>query len=273
MYDTHTVAHEIKYPWWRTMPWGKDKTRRWHDTFITIWHVDPERHDKAMVYRRGDDTCGWFHPPLTIADRDRIKEMGKEQFRFLFRRRAVTADGDPSGTACICNEPSTYDAIYWAWRAIKNLDTKYVWQYGNRRNFLTAAELEEIYGLLANPMDNFQVTVAEINSAEACGNFFVLIYNCYRRFNRQWWHHPRWHVHHWRIQIHPWQKLRRWLFSRCAACGGRFAYGESPVSHQWDSEKPKLFRGEVGIYHSRCSRIFHAPAAENGAYHQETMSS
>jgi hypothetical protein len=25
------------------------------------------------------------------------------------------------------------------------------------------------------------------------------------------------------------------------------------VSHSWDSPKPKLFRGEVGVFHSECS--------------------
>lgn len=76
-----------------------------------------------------------------------------------------------------------------------------------------------------------------------------------RRSERRWWRHPRWHVWHWKIQIHPWQQFRRWLLTRCALCGKRFKYGESPVSLSWHSPKTKFLRGEVGCYHADCSGI------------------
>lgn len=70
-----------------------------------------------------------------------------------------------------------------------------------------------------------------------------------------WWQvHPRWHVWHWRIQVRPWQDARRWLLTRCCKCGGKFLYGESPVSGSWDSKPPRWFRGEEGLYHTDCSR-------------------
>ena len=68
-----------------------------------------------------------------------------------------------------------------------------------------------------------------------------------------WWQlHPRWHVHHWRIQVHPLQDLKRWLFSRCAGCGKRFAYGYSPCTTQWHGTGPRWFRSETYTYHSEC---------------------
>jgi hypothetical protein len=66
--------------------------------------------------------------------------------------------------------------------------------------------------------------------------------------------HPRWHFWHWSIQIHPYMWARRWLLTRCCKCGGRFGYGESPVSGSWDSKPPRWFRGEEGMYHMDCSR-------------------
>src|SRR5262245_9903415 len=39
----------------------------------------------------------------------------------------------------------------------------------------------------------------------------------------------RWHVHHWMIQVHPWQAVRRWLFDRCCVCGFRFRWRTCPV--------------------------------------------
>lgn len=54
--------------------------------------------------------------------------------------------------------------------------------------------------------------------------------------------HPRWHIWHWRIQIHPLQKFNRWLFSRCYRCKGGFGWNES-VMGSWDGDL---------IWHFRC---------------------
>jgi hypothetical protein len=40
---------------------------------------------------------------------------------------------------------------------------------------------------------------------------------------RPWYKHPKWHVHHWQVQIIPLQRCKRWVFSRCVLCGGRFS--------------------------------------------------
>lgn len=72
----------------------------------------------------------------------------------------------------------------------------------------------------------------------------------WRRRGRRW--HPRWHVHHWRFQVHPAQKFKRWAFSRCAGCGLRFTWGYAPVSGSWYSGGPRWFRNEPGVYHSEC---------------------
>lgn len=68
--------------------------------------------------------------------------------------------------------------------------------------------------------------------------------------------HWRWHIHHWEIQ---WDVLQRWqrrLFTRCAWCGGRSRKGDQvDVSHQWDSPKQPLWRGERGLFHHGCSSV------------------
>lgn len=61
------------------------------------------------------------------------------------------------------------------------------------------------------------------------------------------WQHPRWHIWHWRLQVHPWQRLRRRLFERCAACGKPFAWDESPVAVAREGKGP--------LYHRHCRRI------------------
>ena len=67
---------------------------------------------------------------------------------------------------------------------------------------------------------------------------------------RSGWRIPvRWHVWHWRIQLHPIQDLKRWAFTRCVDCGGRFAWGESGVA-QWNSNGPRWLCTKT----SRCTR-------------------
>jgi hypothetical protein len=261
MHDPCTVAFEIRRPWPRSTSLLKDGTKwRYFPSIITIWHVDPET-DAHKRGCRADDSCGWSTVPTTPEERERIRNMGEGEWSCLFGKRAATAEG--KDYAYVCYEPTTYDAVYWAWRRIKRETARRrpIWKYGRERRYLSPAELERIYSLASNPVDNLQMTVAGVKNAEDCGAFFLTVYRCYLRFNRPWWKHPRWHVWHWRIQFHPWQTLRRWLFTRCAHCGKRFAYGGSPISHSWHSPKPGWFKSEVGLFHDECSAI-HCAVAE-----------
>lgn len=62
----------------------------------------------------------------------------------------------------------------------------------------------------------------------------------------------RWHVRHWRIQVHPLQQLRRRLLTRCEWCGEK---GSPNVSHQWDRAPGPWWRGEGGLFHAACSTV------------------
>lgn len=239
MYDPLTVAFEIKSPFRgeRSKLWPKG----YRKTLVTIWHKDPERPGRG---HRTDDSCGWFSPPTTKDERERIRVLGERQWSELFSKRHQLAKGDPERYAYICYEPSAYDAVYWAWRAIKREDTKDVWQYGKSGvGYLSPGEMETIYSLAACPVDNVRVTVAGIKNAEDCADFFSIVYRAYRRFHRPWWCHPRWHFWHWRIQIHALQKLTRRLFVRCASCGKPFDWNETPIG-EWNGDR---------CWHERCA--------------------
>jgi hypothetical protein len=87
----------------------------------------------------------------------------------------------------------------------------------------------------------------------------------------------RWrvHAHHWKVQIHFLQGLRRRLLTRCAWCAGRHTKGDPVnVSHSWDGPRAPWWRGERGLYHRDCSAIKTAhctcvcelPVLEHGTY-------
>lgn len=65
----------------------------------------------------------------------------------------------------------------------------------------------------------------------------------------------QWHVHHWRIQIAPVQKLHRLLFERCEECGRRYPWGYGPVAHQWDQPRGPWWRVTRRAYHHECSSL------------------
>lgn len=91
------------------------------------------------------------------------------------------------------------------------------------------------------------------------------------RMRNRW----RFHIHHWHIQVHPLQALRRWALTRCAWCGGRQIKNDPiDISHSWDGPRGHWWRGEPGLYHHDCSTIANAahscscddPALDSGTY-------
>lgn len=74
----------------------------------------------------------------------------------------------------------------------------------------------------------------------------------------QWWFHHGWrlHIHHWKIQAHPLQHLRRRLLTRCCWCGGRSRkHDVVNVRRGWDGPRVRWWQGERGLYHHDCSAI------------------
>ena len=248
MHDPSTLAFSIRSPF-RRAPDNLFKSG-YRPPFIDIWHEDPLKFE-GKCGGRDDDSCGWHSPLLTVAERAAVEKLAKQQYSQIFEKQVRAREG--ASYAHICFEPTAYDAVYWSWRAIK-AHGRVGWQWGDKHSFLTSGELEQIYLLSANPVDNFRRTVATIGSEEDFISFFMLVHRAYRGYSRPWYKHPRWHFWHWRLQIHPWQQFRRWAFSRCAGCGKRFPYGYSPVG-QWDPERPKPFRSEKGVYHFECANL------------------
>jgi hypothetical protein len=68
----------------------------------------------------------------------------------------------------------------------------------------------------------------------------------------------RWHlhVHHWHLQVPPFQALRRSLLTRCAWCGGLSRKGDYVnISHSWDGPRGRWWHGEPGLFHTDCSSV------------------
>lgn len=250
MHDPQTVAFVIRSPIVRRSHQRPDGTWwKYRRPILTIWHVDPELHGD-------DDSCGWSWPRCSSEHRKAVHDLAEREFEFWFGQHAGAASG---GAGWAISE-----VMWWAWMQIAMLHGRKP-RWGSLRIRLSAAEEHEIKMLASNPLDNLRYVAHMAGSVDGLQKFLVLVDRAYRRLHRRWWQEPRWHVHHWKLQFHPWETLRRRLLTRCAHCGKPFGWQESPISHGWGTTERRWFRGEVGLYHRDCSAIVCAVAEKQHA--------
>ena len=228
MHDPSTVAFEIPYPWKKYGKAGRnDWERNYRESFITIWHEDPESDGS-------DDSCGWSYPKVPKEAKwlkdlwGDLKSLKPDKLREQHAR-----EGAPMWWLLWLHRTS-----FWHRRKGLSVGEQQRWLFGNSYS--------------GNRADDYYEKDPE--------RLAWIFARCYLQLIRPWYRHPRWHFWHWRLQVHPYQLLRRFLLSRCCKCGGRFKYGESPVTDQWDNPKPKFLQGETGLYHGDCGHHGAGPA-------------
>jgi hypothetical protein len=232
MHDPMTLAWKIKYPWARRTKSGLFKGQRFRDNFIEIWHVDPEDGPG------GDDSCGWFSPYLNEKQVEECGSIAKDMMIDVFR----DTDGDGVHLLRSSQESATYSAyIRVLWRVFK-------------KKKLNHKHLSSAMSLMFNYFDNLLFLCPEGRGIrqDDVVRFVCLVARSVARVERPWWRHPRYHVHHFKVNVIPLRKLVRWLFSRCCRCGKGFSWGYAPVSEQWDGDGPRWFRGEKSVRHHDC---------------------
>jgi hypothetical protein len=242
MHDPQTVAFKIPFPWYRRGPAFKDgSTMRHWEPFITIWHVDPESDGS-------DDSCGWAYPRFTKKQLKRLQNLGwSESYNPVLQRHFGKTLDDPADaesllraaflrTAYALGVKITADeAVRWACEAAHCSDDGY----------------RSLLAFLPGWHSNREEDSQEARRDHANGLFFA----CARRIlqeKRPRWRHPRWHVWHWRIQVHTAQQFKRWAFSRCCECGRGFTWGYAPTTNNWHGTGPLWFRSEKGVFHGNC---------------------
>jgi len=222
MHDPMTLAFEIKRPW-RDRP-SRSWPKGYRPTWVQIWHVDPERDGS-------DDSCGWSFPKV---------DTEAQWFRKLAGDIAFLGREDPGELeAQRRREGRPAWWILWLNRA----------SYWHRGRPLSQRQIHGELFAMSFPGNREDGPLVSDEPQRIAWIFA----RCYLAIVRPWYRHPRWHFWHWRIQVVPVVLLKRWLFSRCCVCGGRFAYGESPTSAAWRGGGPRWFRGEAHVRHGNCS--------------------
>lgn len=251
MHDPMTVAFEIRWPF----------SRKEHKPRIaTIWHVDPERDGT-------DDSCGWFIRP---------RHGSKDVLDLIIQRYEFDWDGvfksetnrtylcglfAPNGEPHFSVPGVVLNLFFLAAGVIFESDGHTNWRKAGR---FIQKHLADILLFAENVTDSLHDGITRKYEI-ACGEKYDkrsrdarirqlagCIYSWILRAERPWYRHPRWHIHHWKIQVHAVVNFKRWAFSRCERCGKRFQWGESVCTASWNGTGPKWFRSEPDVYHSSC---------------------
>lgn len=264
MHDPMTVAFDIKRPWPKLMKTERERRmwgRFYWPTWITIWHVDPEKDGT-------DDSCGWF-----IRSRhgdQKVLARIVSRFTFDWDRTHEGSNGyiyhcgwfKPNGQPHFSPIAIAVGMFHAAAGVMFAKGDGFNWKAAER---FTQQHLAEIIRFAENPTDSLHDGITrkyevgcgeeynERRRQERIEQMASCVYSWILRRQRPWYRHPRWHFWHWKIQVHPLQNLKRWLFSRCCKCGKGFSWGYAPTSNSWDGTGPLWFRSEQGVYHSECS--------------------
>lgn len=263
------LAFEIKYPWWKYRPWPnkirysedpKFDWRRMNDiqkkgldafwregyreTFISIWHVDPETDGS-------DDSCGYSYPRITKEQRYRLKNAAWSEAHtpHFLTCKAKEWTGTVAEAECLYR--GLLLLVIRVLRLKFSMDevTRYA---AEAMHIRSCSKAGDIFCYLPGYHSNSK----EDTTSWREDHFFGIMCGVARGLldaKRPWWKHPKWHFWHWKFQCIPLQSFKRMAFSKCCKCGGRFRYGESCVTNNWNSEGPKWFRTEPDIMCEKCS--------------------
>lgn len=230
MHDPLTQVFQIKYPWKK---YGKKGHSEWEknyrDTFITIWHKDPEKDGS-------DDSCGWFK---------RSRHGDKATLQKIIKRYSGEWDNEHIGWFDKDGNPifsviGIVNNLVW-YAAFEHLGTR------EKANSFMRRNIFDILFFAENPVDSLFPYITQKYSKEdkerRIEHLASITYGWILRQEQRWWQHAKWHIHHWSIQIHPWQALKRYLFARCAICKKGFKYHEQ-VMGNWSGN---------AIWHMGCN--------------------
>lgn len=178
MFDSMCVAFEIKSPF-------KNK-RGYKRNLITIWHVDPCKDGT-------DDSCGWFM--RARHGNKEVRDKIKKEFDFNFKNNYWF---DKEGKQIFSTIGTLVQMYKYATWIYFNRDRK-------KQNKFMRKYLYEIISFAENPIDcggdNITNKWSCKSHEERFNGMAGMIYSDILRKERKWWQHPKWHIHHWRIQF------------------------------------------------------------------------
>ena len=215
-----------------------------------IWHIDPEKRSEGQ---RTDDSCGWFdRRPGGYAEAVQYLLTDETTMEEIARSIATRADMTHMGKYTY-PRMSKAETLALCLMVARELETRRWWngtkgayQIWWRRTFTDVRKVDDhAIHLALNPLDN-------LSSQEDPEGFIRTMAACLNRQFRPWWRHPRWHVHHWKINFSLLRNLKR-MVQPCATCGKGLGFGYFPTE------------SGGGLHHHECLGIRFGGPAKSGS--------
>lgn len=257
MHSPETLAFEIY------LGRKKRKNGSYREPIITIWHNDPEKDGT-------DDSCGWFIRSRHVK-KGIIDEVAKG-FEFEWDRTFTGENGfvyntgwfNPQGENILSVGAIVLNMYLRAYKIAMNpndkIDPGKMWDRAYK--FLNK-NMAQIMLFAENNTDSMRDTLIRkyeigCNEEYTPAKREYWIKNCASivvcdilRKTRPWYKHPRWHIHHWNIQINPLKRLKRRFWDKCSVCGKR-GFKETAIG-DWYGKT---------IWHQECDRSNKVPVKE-----------
>lgn len=208
MHSPETVAFEIP-----NYLIKKDKGG-YRPSLITIWHNDPEKDGT-------DDSCGWFIRARHV-DQQMLEKVKKE-FRFQLKHNYWFDEQGKPKFSTIGTTIQMYTQASWTMFMYMNndkVDRKRHQKFMKKHLYDIIQFAENAVDSIGDSINNRWGEKYESTDARA-DSLAVTVCTDIMRKIRPWYKHPKWHIHHWSIQFHPWQQIKRRYWDKCCICGKR----------------------------------------------------
>lgn len=255
MHDPMSVAHEVYIP----LPWRRWKSKQLtlsalaRIQLVTIWHNDPEKDGS-------DDSCA-ASKRLTDLQRQHVESWGDDEGGHpWFRAERAKETKRPADAEALLRGALWHVASCWRlnrWslfhkrvtfasmaqlasellhNPIDNVRSSLCLLPGWHTNETMVIEVPNEDCLDVNspewelhmdkerarPLTDYPAESSEYWRKQEGRSFYWMIARILKGRTARWWQQPKWHVWHWSLQIHPWQKFKRRWFERCDKCKARF---------------------------------------------------
>lgn len=207
MKDPYTLAFEIKW------------------LGLMIWHRD--RHGS-------DGACGWTYPHLTDRQFRALRDLAWCEGRtpYFLRSPGKVFNGSRADAECL------YRALIF--NVALSIGHRVTFDYATREAIMKIHRGADFSGANVfcwQPGYHSNFTEDSADSREQ--HFRCIVGGIAREIladHRPWFKHPRWHMHHWRLQWRVLQWFKLHVIYRCALCGKRFGRKEYPTS-DWNGTR------------------------------------
>jgi hypothetical protein len=191
MFNPMTVAFNINSP---------IKINGHRDTLITIWHIDPCKDNT-------DDSCGWFMRSRH-GDENVLAEIKKE-FEFNFKHNYWFDKTGKQKFSTIGILVQMYSHASWI----------YFKRNRKKKNKFMRKYLFDIIAFAENPIDCGGDSIVNrwnvSNEDERFSGLASMVYSDILNKERKWYKHPKWHIHHWKIQFCFLQRFKKKVNTNC----------------------------------------------------------